>query len=100
MGVQLLDRSWIIYTVPEWRWGLMAQVRTAMELFFALASVLLLAIVTARSLARPIERLAAAVRRFGTDPQAPPIPPVGPAEPRDTIKAFNAMQARISRFVH
>ncbi len=99
MGVQLLDRSWAIFTVPEWRWGLTSRMRTAMELAFALASVLLLAMVTARSLARPIEQLAAAVRRFGTDPQAPPIPPVGPAELRDTIEAFNAMQARISRFV-
>jgi two-component system osmolarity sensor histidine kinase EnvZ len=70
------------------------------ELSFALASVLLLAAITARRLAWPIERLASAVRRFGTDPQAPPIPPGGPAELRDTIEAFNAMQARISRFVH
>ncbi|MFC7557093.1 HAMP domain-containing protein [Pseudoroseomonas wenyumeiae] len=54
---------------------------------------------TARSLALPIEKLAAAARRFGTDPQAPPIPAAGPSELRDTIEAFNAMQARIGRFV-
>ncbi|RKK01185.1 HAMP domain-containing protein, partial [Pseudoroseomonas wenyumeiae] len=52
-----------------------------------------------RSLALPIEKLAAAARRFGTDPQAPPIPAAGPSELRDTIEAFNAMQARIGRFV-
>jgi two-component system osmolarity sensor histidine kinase EnvZ len=99
MGIQLLDRSWVIFIVPEWRWGLAPGVRTAMEFFFALASVLVLAMVTARRLALPIERLAAAVRRFGTDPKAPPIPLDGPVELRDTIRAFNAMQARIGRFV-
>ncbi|MCI0755693.1 sensor histidine kinase [Teichococcus vastitatis] len=99
MGIQLLDRSWAIFIVPEWRWGLSPGVRTTIKLFFALASVLLLAMITARSLALPIEQLAAAVRRFGTDPEAPPIPPDGPAELRDTIQAFNAMQARIGRFV-
>lgn len=99
MGIQLLDRSWVIFTVPEWRWGLSPAVRTAMELAFALASILLLAVATARRLAFPIEKLAAAVRRFGTDPQAPPISPDGPAELRETIEAFNAMQGQISRFV-
>ncbi|WP_338665279.1 HAMP domain-containing sensor histidine kinase [Pararoseomonas sp. SCSIO 73927] len=99
MGVQLSDRSWAMFTVTEWRWGLPARARSVLDLSFALASVLLLAMVTARSLALPIERLAAAVRRFGTDPHAPPIRPVGPAELRDTIDAFNAMQDRTSRFV-
>jgi signal transduction histidine kinase len=100
MGIQLLDSSWAIFTVPEWRWGLTSGARMALGLFFALASVLVLAAATARSLALPIEKLAAAVRRFGTDPQAPPIPLDGPAELRETIRAFNAMQARIGRFVH
>ncbi|MDQ1081622.1 cell wall metabolism sensor histidine kinase WalK [Pseudoroseomonas cervicalis] len=99
MGVQLADRSWLMFTVPEWRWGPTPWLRKVVRFLFALASVLLLATLTARSLAGPIERLAAAVRRFGTDPQAPPIPPTGPAELRQTIEAFNAMQARIGRFV-
>jgi signal transduction histidine kinase len=99
MGIQLVDRSWVIFTVPEWRWGLAPGARSALGLFFALASVLLFAVATARSLALPIEKLAAAARRFGTDPQAPPIPAAGPSELRDTIEAFNAMQARIGRFV-
>jgi signal transduction histidine kinase len=100
MGVQLTDRSWAIFTVPEWRWGLAPGVRTALGLVFAMTSVLLLAAATARNLALPIEKLAAAVRRFGTDPQAPPIAPDGPTEMRETIRAFNAMQAQIGRFVH
>jgi two-component system osmolarity sensor histidine kinase EnvZ len=99
MGIQLTDRSWVIFTVPEWRWGLTPGLRMALIFVFALGSVLFLAATTARSLALPIERLAAAVRRFGTDPQAPPIPPIGPVELRHTIDAFNAMQAQISRFV-
>ncbi|SHJ23197.1 hypothetical protein SAMN02745194_02054 [Roseomonas rosea] len=67
MGIQLLDRSWLIFTVPEWTWGLNSGVRGALELCFAFASVLALAMVTARNLALPIERLAAAARRFRTD---------------------------------
>ncbi|WP_458094468.1 ATP-binding protein [Roseomonas sp. WA12] len=99
MAVELRDRSWLVFTVPERRWGMSPATRRTLKGLFAAVSILVLATITARSLARPVERLAEGVRRFGTDPQAPPIKLQGPAELRETIRAFNAMQARIARFV-
>jgi two-component system osmolarity sensor histidine kinase EnvZ len=100
MGIELADGSWLMFTVPEWQWGMPPAARQALNLLFAAISILVSATLTTRSLARPVEQLAHAVRRFGTDPAAPPIPALGgPVELRNTITAFNQMQAQISSFV-
>ncbi|WP_375459826.1 ATP-binding protein [uncultured Enterovirga sp.] len=99
MGVELSGGGWLVFTVPERRWGLSRQGRDLLQLGFMALSILVSAAWTARTLARPIVDLWAGVRRFGTDPNAPPIAPSGPIEVRATIKAFNAMQAQIARFV-
>jgi signal transduction histidine kinase len=99
MGIQLSDHSWLIFTVPERQWGIQPEAREALQIFFMMLSSLAVAALTARTMARPVERLAKAARRFGTDPHAPPIAAAGPIELRDTIQSFNAMQAQIRRFV-
>lgn len=99
MGIELADGSWLIFTVPEWRWGLAPVLRRWLMRFVAILSLLACSMLAARSLARPIERFAQAVQRFGADPRAPAIPLSGPQEMRKTIEAFNAMQERIGRFV-
>lgn len=99
MGVALQDGTWLIFTVRERSWGLAQWERGLLEAVFAALSVMLFATLTARRLARPVKQLAEGVRRFGADPQAPPIPENGPRELRETIAAFNAMQAQIRRFV-
>jgi signal transduction histidine kinase len=99
MAVQLIDDSWLLFIVPERRWGISAKERAALEALFSIISIMSIAGLTARSLAEPVEGLARAVQRFGTDPKAPPIALSGPLELRETISAFNAMQARIGRFV-
>jgi len=55
--------------------------------------------IAARQFAGPIEDLAAAVRGFGVNPQAPPIAESGPRELRQVIRTFNEMQAQIQKFV-
>ncbi len=60
---------------------------------------LIVAIVSASRLARPIEAFAEAASRFGAVPNARPMTPAGPAELHFAMTAFNTMQAQIQRFI-
>ena len=61
--------------------------------------VLLVAAFFAWRIARPVQRLADAAERIGRGEPVPALPLEGPGELQETTLAFNAMQARISRFV-
>lgn len=99
MAIALQDGSWVVFKVPRRSWGLDALDRTALILAFLLLSTAAVSMVAARSLVRPIEAFAAGARRFGSDPGAPAMAERGPRELRVAIRAFNAMQTQISRFV-
>jgi len=60
---------------------------------------ILVAVLTARRLARPIRQFATASERLGVDLTAPPLAVRGPQELRATIRAFNRMQDRLRRFL-
>ena len=60
---------------------------------------LLIALLTARRLARPIREFAIASERLGVDLTAPALAVRGPQELRATIQAFNRMQDRLRRFL-
>jgi signal transduction histidine kinase len=62
-------------------------------------SILLVSLVSASRLGRPIDAFAAAARRFGADPNAPPMTSQGPAEMQMAIAAFNTMQSQVQRLV-
>jgi signal transduction histidine kinase len=68
-----------------------------------LGSLLLVAILialwTARRLARPIREFARAAEQLGVDLTAQPLAERGPQELRVTIQAFNRMQDRLRRFL-
>jgi signal transduction histidine kinase len=68
-----------------------------------LGSLLLVAILialwTARLLARPIREFARAAEQLGVDLTAQPLAVRGPQELRVTIQAFNRMQDRLRRFL-
>jgi signal transduction histidine kinase len=98
-AVQLNDRSWLVFTVLNRSWGLPQAQRWAIWLSFMAIAITIVTAFAARRFARPLERLAAAVRQFGVNPQAPPIPETGPRELREVVKTFNAMQAQIQKFV-
>jgi signal transduction histidine kinase len=68
-------------------------------LTFAAVSIATVCTIATRRFGRPIKQLAAAVRRFGVNPQAPPLAESGPQEFRDVIRAFNTMQGQIQKFV-
>lgn len=60
---------------------------------------ILIALWTARRLARPIREFARAAERLGVDLTAPALAVRGPQELRTTILAFNRMQDRLRRFL-
>jgi signal transduction histidine kinase len=99
LSVLLKDGSWLVFSVPKRTWGLPELQRwTVWVTFVGLASAIVCTIAT-RRFVRPIRQLAAAVRRFGVNPKAPPLAESGPQEFRDVIRAFNTMQAQIQKFV-
>ncbi|WP_338665365.1 ATP-binding protein [Pararoseomonas sp. SCSIO 73927] len=99
MSVRLTDGSWLTFSAAQRSWGIAKPLRYVLIGLFAGLSTIILATAAACATAAPVERLAAGVRRFGADPRAPAIPLQGPAELRETISAFNDMQAQIRRFV-
>jgi len=99
LAIQLADASWLVCSVPNRTWGLAAPQRWAVWLIFVSVSIATVCTIATRHLVRPIKQLAAAVRRFGVNPQAPALAEAGPHEFRDVIAAFNTMQAQIQKFV-
>lgn len=99
LGVQLSDASWLLFSTEHRTWGLSEIGRAVIWVLFAAISIGVVSAVTARQFARPIMQFAAAVSRFGVDPQSPPLAETGPKELRQVICTFNAMQAQIRRFV-
>ncbi|MFV4649127.1 HAMP domain-containing protein, partial [Mycobacterium tuberculosis] len=67
----------------------------------ALAALVLFAVLAlaVRQTAKPVNRLANAVRAFSLDGGSPPLPVTGPRELRDLSTAFNDMQQRIRALV-
>lgn len=99
LGVRLEDRSWVVFGTPKRIWGMPEYARWVIRLLFLTVSMTVFTAISARRLAAPIKRLAAAVREFGVNPRAPPIPESGPLEVRQVVKTFNEMQAQIQKFV-
>ncbi|MBB5696430.1 sensor histidine kinase [Muricoccus pecuniae] len=98
-SVRLTDGTWLTFTASQRSWGISMPLRYILIGLFAGLSTIIFATAAACATAAPVERLAAGVRRFGANPRAPALPLQGPAELRETISAFNNMQAQIRRFV-
>jgi signal transduction histidine kinase len=94
----LPDGQRITFAVPgvsSFGGGYVLPIFLASLLFVAI----LIALWTARRLARPIREFARAAERLGVDLTAPPLAARGPQELRITIMAFNRMQDRLRRFL-
>ncbi len=74
--------------------------RTSLATWLAMTVVLgiLLSLIVARRVARPLSDLAIAVEQLGGQGDTTPIDANGPAEVKRAIEAFNRMQARLRRF--
>jgi signal transduction histidine kinase len=64
-----------------------------------LVTVVALSLLAVRWVTRPLSALAAAATRLGRDLHAAPLPETGPDEVVHAARAFNTMQARITRYL-
>ncbi|MDE1147432.1 MAG: ATP-binding protein [Azospirillaceae bacterium] len=99
LAVPMKDGSWLVYSALDRSRDFARALRIGIALLLLLLSAAAVSLIAARQLSRPIERIATAARQFGTNPQAPPIDEAGPRELRGVIRAFNAMQGQIQKFV-
>ncbi len=99
LSVEASDGSWVVFTAPVRFWGIGSAARTGIKLALLALTVIGISVATACQLSRPIRRFNEAVHRFGNDPRATPLLVAGPSELRETVHAFNAMQAKIQAFV-
>ncbi|MBB2169046.1 two-component sensor histidine kinase [Gluconacetobacter aggeris] len=99
MAISLSDGSWLIFKVPKRRWGMGPWMRYTLIGCFVLVSTGAVSWLGARNLVRPFEAFTIAARRFGTDPNAPPMIERGPRELQAATASFNAMQTQIRRFI-
>ncbi len=73
--------------------------QTAVSLGITAVILSLIAVFVARSIARPMRRLAVAAEALGRGESIKPLPESGPDDIRQTAEAFNRMQERLDRFV-
>lgn len=99
IAVRLASGAWLnaaySKTIPNSMWTS----QTAVSLGITAAILSLIAIFVARSIARPMRRLAVAAEALGRGESVKPLPESGPDDIRQTAEAFNRMQERLDRFV-
>ena len=97
--VPLQDSSWLRFTtrsgLPSMGWV----AHMSAQLLLVCLVLVVLAIVAARQITRPIRTFVAAAERLGNDVNAPPIPESGSRELRRATRVFNTMQDRLQRYV-
>jgi signal transduction histidine kinase len=97
--VQLRDGQWARFDAEAPQATAALPWRLGLTLLVLAAAVLALSYVAVRWVTRPLHVLAQAADELGRDLHRPPLPEDGPVEIRQAARAFNAMQARLARFV-
>lgn len=97
--VQLRDGGWVIFDHPRARHIATWSAELLLRLGVLLVSIIVLALVAVRWVTRPLSSLATAAEALGHDIHRPPLPETGPLEVRRAARAFNTMQARLSRYL-
>lgn len=97
ISIQLKDQTWLNFhtqhfiDTPPW------ESKTLQLLFLLLLLIITSGLLIARRMAKPMAQLANAADQFGLGQPQPPIPETGAREVRQTIRAFNLMQARLQK---
>ena len=97
--IALTDGSWVTFDTflsPE---SAQMPVRVGLTLLILLGTVLLLSLVAVRWVTGPLSSLATAADELGADINRPPLQETGPVEVQRAARAFNTMQARLSRYI-
>ena len=98
-SVALEDGRWLNVAVgpppgaPPWGWTFV------LSFLFSALAIAVVAVLSARRIAKPMRGLAAAAGRLGRGAAVDDLPEAGPVETRDTVRAFNLMRTRLDRFV-
>jgi signal transduction histidine kinase len=98
--VQLRDGRWARFDTELPQAAATLPWRLALTLLLLLCAVLALSFVAVRWITRPLHVLAKAAEGLGQDIDRPPLDEEGPLEVRRAAQAFNAMQRRLSHFIH
>ena len=99
LAVEMRDGGWVVFTAPARFWGLDQTARNGVKVALLTLTVIGILVAAAYQLSQPIRRFTEEVRHFGNDPRAAALPVAGPLKLRETVLAFNAMQAKIQAFV-
>ena len=99
LSVRLSGGGWLNVRTLFHRPGLQWSPQALLPLLLMLAAVALVAWVTARRIVRPMRALAAGAERLGQGLDAAPLALTGPTEVQEATRAFNQMQARLTRLI-
>jgi signal transduction histidine kinase len=99
LAVRLENGTWLNAAYAKSVQNSMWNSQTVMSLAITAVVLSLIAAFVARSIARPLRRLATAAELLGRGETVQPLPESGPDDIRQTAEAFNRMQARLQRFV-
>lgn len=99
LAVQLKDGSWLNSAFQKKMTNGMLSARSLISLGVTALILSLCAAFIARTMTKPMRRLAAAAEALGRGESVAPLSERGPDDIRHTAAAFNLMQSRLQRFV-
>lgn len=99
LAVQLKDGSWLNSAFSKKMANSMWTTRSLISLAVTAIVLSLCAVFIARTMTKPMRRLAAAAEALGRGESVAPLEEKGPDDLRHTAVAFNLMQSRLQRFV-
>ncbi|MET0029696.1 MAG: ATP-binding protein [Candidatus Thiodiazotropha sp.] len=99
IAVRLGDDHWLNFHAQDFEKTPPWASKTLYLLLMWLVLLVISGLFIARRMARPMAQLADAAERFGLGHTLPPLDETGPREVRDTIHAFNRMQARLHKHI-
>ena len=99
ISIRLAEGGWLnaqsALPVSNSLWALPSLMSTAIMA----AALIVIVVLTVRRITRPMDNLAAAAGRLGRGESVADVPEQGPLDVRNAIRAFNAMNQRLDRFV-
>lgn len=98
LSVQVAEGQWLNVTAaltPPLQWAS----PIAASVMVMAVMIIAIAILMARRLVRPLRALSKAAEAFGRGDRQGPLAEEGPSDIRQTTKAFNEMQDRLTRFI-
>ena len=99
ISIRMADGGWLnaqsALPVSAPLWAL----PSLMSTLIMAAALIVIVVLTVRRITRPMDNLAAAAGRLGRGESVDDLPEQGPLDVRHAIRAFNAMNRRLDRFV-